>query len=164
MHIFAAIARSTAEISRGTIMPPTPSLSSLLNSPVFLGLSKIKLGHLSLLRSMCHSSRQSAIWDALGGVQSYIITLLQLTNYIYMKGLLSLACIQIFVQFYSNWSVNWNTVRPWLSGHNRTRAYPDKWFGRIWEICINTESSVGLNTSYNVITHCYSICNIWSFI
>ena len=51
------------------------------------------------------------------------------------------------------------TVRPRLSGHIGTSAYPDKWFGRIWEICLNTASSVGLNTSYNLFTHCYSICN-----
>ena len=51
------------------------------------------------------------------------------------------------------------TVRPRLSGHIGTSAYPDKWFGRIWEICLNTASSVGLNTSDNVFTHCYSICN-----
>ena len=37
-------------------------------------------------------------------------------------------------------------------------------FGRIWEICLNTASSVGLNTSDNVFTHCYSICNKLSFI
>ena len=30
------------------------------------------------------------------------------------------------------------TVWPRLSGHIGTRAYPDKWFGRIWEICLNT--------------------------
>ena len=51
------------------------------------------------------------------------------------------------------------TVRPRLSGHIGSSAYPDKWFGRIWEICLNTASSVGLNTSYNLFTHCYSICN-----
>ena len=51
------------------------------------------------------------------------------------------------------------TVRPRLSGHIGTSTYPDKWFGRIWEICLNTASSVGLNTSYNLFTHCYSICN-----
>ena len=56
------------------------------------------------------------------------------------------------------------TVRPRLSGHIGTGAYPDKWFGRIWEICLNTESSVGLNTSDNVFTHCYSICNKLLFI
>ena len=50
-----------------------------------------------------------------------------------------------------------DTVRPRLSGHIGTGAYPDKWFGRIWEMCLNTASSVGLNTSYNVFTHCYSI-------
>ena len=36
--MFAAIARSTAEISRGAIMPPPPSLTSLQNSPVSIGL------------------------------------------------------------------------------------------------------------------------------
>ena len=29
---------------------------------------------------------------------------------------------------------SWSTVRPRLSGHIGTSAYPDKWFGRIWEI------------------------------
>ena len=55
--------------------------------------------------------------------------------------------------------INAYTVRPRLSGHIGTSTYPDKWFGRIWEICLNTASSVGLNTSYNLFTHCYSICN-----
>ena len=44
MQIFAAIARSTAEISRGGgggIIPPPPSLSSLQNSPVFVWLSQM---------------------------------------------------------------------------------------------------------------------------
>ena len=52
------------------------------------------------------------------------------------------------------------TVRPQLSGHVGTGTYRDKWFGRIWEICFkNTASSVGLNTCYNVFTHCFCICN-----
>ena len=39
MQIFAVIARSTAEISRGGLIgPPPPSFSSYQNSPVFLGL------------------------------------------------------------------------------------------------------------------------------
>ena len=40
------------------------------------------------------------------------------------------------------------TVRPRLSGHIGTSAYPDKWFGRIWEICLNIASSVELNIYY----------------
>ena len=55
------------------------------------------------------------------------------------------------------------TVQPRLSGHIGTGTYPDKWFGRIWEICLNTASSVGLNTYYNVFTHCFCICNKLSF-
>ena len=41
MQIFAAIARSTAQSSRGEgpSWPPPPSLTSLQNSPVFLGLN-----------------------------------------------------------------------------------------------------------------------------
>ena len=35
------------------------------------------------------------------------------------------------------------TVRPRLSGHVGTGTYPDKWFGRIWELCWNTASSLG---------------------
>ena len=35
------------------------------------------------------------------------------------------------------------TVRPRLSGHVGTGTYPDKRFGRIWELCLNTASSVG---------------------
>ena len=58
----------------------------------------------------------------------------------------------------------WSTVRPRLSGHIRTSTYPDKWFGRIWEICLNTASSVGLITFYSVSTHCYSIYNNLSFV
>ena len=50
-----------------------------------------------------------------------------------------------------------HTVQPRLSGHIGTGTYPDKWFGRIWEICLNTATSVGLNTCYNVFTHCYCI-------
>ena len=58
----------------------------------------------------------------------------------------------------------WGTVQPRLSGHIGTSTYPDKWFGRIWEICLNTASSVGLNTYYNVFTHCFCMCNKFSFI
>ena len=44
VQIFAVIARSTAEISRGgggLIGPPPPSFSSYQNSPVFLGLTHV---------------------------------------------------------------------------------------------------------------------------
>ena len=51
------------------------------------------------------------------------------------------------------------TVRPQLSGHDGISTYPDKQFVRIWEICLNTASSLWVNMCYYVFTHCYSICN-----
>ena len=54
------------------------------------------------------------------------------------------------------------TVQPWLSGHVGT--YLDKQFVRIWELYLNTASSVGFIHCYNVCTHCCCICNKLSFI
>ena len=47
---------------------------------------------------------------------------------------------------FKQWLWYWCTVRPRLSGHIGTSTYPDKWFGQIWEIRLNTASSIGLNT------------------
>ena len=38
--------------------------------------------------------------------------------------------------------INENTVRPRLSGHIGTVTYPDKRIVQIWELCLNTASSV----------------------
>ena len=81
----------------------------------------------------------------------------QTVNYMY-KAYLLLQWSEIFFLVLLFQNENTFTVRPRLSGHIGTSAYPDNWFGRIWEICLNTASSVGLNTSYNLFIHCYSIC------
>ena len=39
--------------------------------------------------------------------------------------------------------IYYSTVRPRLSDHVGTVTYPDKRFVRIWELCLNTASSVG---------------------
>ena len=63
------------------------------------------------------------------------------------------------ILFENSTNYSYTTVQPRLSGHIGTGTYPDKWFGWIWEIyiCLNTASSVGLNTYYNVFTHCFCI-------
>ena len=40
-------------------------------------------------------------------------------------------------------TLNRCTFQPRLSGHVGTGTYPDKWFLRIWELCLNTASSEG---------------------
>ena len=49
--------------------------------------------------------------------------------------------------------IHGSTVQPRLSGHVGTGSYPDKRFIRIWELCLNTASSVGFIqvTMYSLI-------------
>ena len=93
------------------------------------------------------------------GINSHIIVQMYFMISNINAKFISMSLVVPSLSFYSPTSV----IRP----HREwTSAYPDKWFGRIWEICLNTASSVGLNTctSYNVFTHCYSFCKKLSFV